>query len=52
MQYEVDISMESSIAELGYEMNEDGSMDDRIRTTIVPDHSKYIILQRKAGEFA
>lgn len=52
VQYEVDISMESSIAELGYEMNEDGSMDDRIRTTIVPDHSKYIILQRKAGEFA
>lgn len=49
--YEVDISMECPYGYLGYDMNEDGSVDTRKRTVIKPDKNKFIILRRKSGEF-
>lgn len=50
-QYEVDISMDSTSGYLGYDMNDDGTIDTRKRTVITPNRNKFIILRRKTGEF-
>ena len=50
-QYEVEISMDCDYGYLGYDMEEDGTVETRKRTVIRPDRNKFIVLRRKKGEF-
>ena len=44
-QYEVDIATEDNQVKLHYDMHDDGSISDYIRTEISPDKDKYIIIK-------
>lgn len=44
-QYEVNITAENDLLKLHHDIHEDGSMYDYIRTKILPDKDKYVILK-------
>ena len=48
--YEVDITTDSDKIIVHYENNTSGISSDKIRTEILPNQNKFIILRRKEGE--
>lgn len=50
-QYEVDIAMSCEVGYIGYDMTEDGKVNQYVQVPIKPDKSKFILLRRKTGEW-